>query len=302
MPLIKRQFDVIGKRWWSFAFSLVLILVSVGSIAIHGFNYGIDFKGGIVIDAQFNDPVEVSSLRKSLEGLGLGEVVLQGFESKNEVMIRVQQHNNPEVVVGIIKRALKKHYPGGVTYRQIDVVGPQVGKELIMAGALSLAFALLGIMIYIWIRFEWQYGIGGIAALFHDTVVMIGFYSITGLEFNLTSIAAILTVIGYSINDSVVIYDRIRENMRKYKTMGLPELLNMSLNQTFTRTLLTGGTVLVAILALIIFGGPVIFGFSVAMFVGVIVGTYSSIVISAPILLYTKLRMMKEPQGEHQPA
>ena len=210
---------------------------------------------------------------------------IQNIDQK-DLLIRVAKTSEDQaVLVKKIQEILSTHFEG-IEYRKIDYVGPQVGAELIKKGFLALFMSFLFIMIYIWIRFDWQFGLGGIFALIHDAIVTMGFFSITGLEFNLTSIAAILTIIGYSINDSVVIYDRIRENIRRNKKMDLAQLINSSINSTLSRTILTSSTTLISIIALIAFGGEALRSFSIATFFGIIVGTYSSIYISAPILLY----------------
>jgi preprotein translocase subunit SecF len=228
-----------------------------------------------------------------LIGKNLGEVSLQNFDDRN-FMIKVAQNKdiNQEQTIKSIKKIINKNFPG-TEYRKVDFVGPQIGEELIKKGVMALLLSFAAIMIYIWIRFDWQFGIGAIAALLHDSTMVFGFFALTGLEFNATSIAAILTIIGYSINDSVVIYDRIRENLHKYKKASLSDLINLSLNSTLSRTVLTSGATLLSLIALIIFGGEALKSFSVAVFFGIVVGTYSSIYISAPILLYLDPRKKK---------
>lgn len=267
--------------------SIFLMLASLSLIFTKGLNVGIDFAGGILIETRMKQDVDVAKVR-SLLSQEAKDVQIQNI-GKKDILIRVSQdtteNNEQSVVVKKMQQILEQHYPD-IQYRKIDFVGPQIGSELITKGFLALLMSFVFIMIYIWIRFDWQFGVGGIFALIHDAIITLGFFAITQLEFNLTSIAAILTVIGYSINDSVVIYDRVRENLRKFKKMDLSNLINLSTNSTLSRTVLTGGTTLTSLLALIFFGGDVLKSFSLATFFGVALGTYSSIYISAPILIY----------------
>jgi preprotein translocase subunit SecF len=278
--------------------SIISIIASFILIFTRGLNLGIDFSGGILIEARLSEKTDLSKLHEILNKDEFGEITIQNFD-ENDIIIRASNNKdeNQGVVIKKIQAALSKSF-SDVEYRKIDFVGPQVGGELIKSGLLALITSCLFIMIYIWIRFDWQFGLGAIAALFHDAMLTFGFFALTGLEFNLTSIAAILTIIGYSINDSVVIYDRIRENLRKFKKSDLSDLLNSSINSTLSRTVLTSGVTLVSIVALIIFGGEALRSFSIATFFGIIVGTYSSIYISAPILIYMDPRKKKEREKE----
>lgn len=286
--------NFMGQKRLGFLLSVVLILVSVACIGIRGFNFGIDFSGGTVIEARMKQVPDLANMRSLLTKLDVGDISLQSFGTAHDVMIRVGQKSGKEVnqmhTIEKIKALLAKEFSDGIEYRKIDFVGPQVGKELIFSGSLALLLAFAGIMVYVWIRFEWQYGVGALLALMHDALLALGFLSITQLEFNLTSVAAILTIIGYSINDSVVIYDRIRENMRKYKKKPMDEVLNISMNETLSRTILTVTTVLLTALSLVLFGGEVLRSFSVTILFGLLAGTYSSVYISAPILTYLNLR------------
>lgn len=264
--------------------SVFFIVGSIILVFSKGLNFGIDFAGGILIEARIEENLDVAKVR-TLITAEIKDVQIQNIDQK-DLLIRVAKSDEEQsVVVKKIQEILGKNF-GNVEYRKVDYVGPQVGSELIWKGFVALLMSFIFIMIYIWIRFDWQFGFGGIFALLHDAIVTLGFYAITGLEFNLTSIAAILTIIGYSINDSVVIYDRIRENLRRYKKMDLSDLINSSANSTLSRTILTSGVTLISLLALIVYGGEVLFSFSVATFFGILVGTYSSIYISAPILIY----------------
>ena len=276
--------------------SFVLIISSLYLVFTKGLNLGVDFTGGIVIELRTEKKSDKADLRDFLnskkEELNVNEFTLQNIGEENDIMIRVSNNskNNDERIKFIenVKILLKEKLGENTKFRKVDYVGPQIGEELKKDGAMALGFAFIGMLIYIWMRFEFQFGVGAILALIHDAILTLGIYSFLQLEFNVTSIAAILTIIGYSINDSVVIYDRIRENLRKYKKKPLTEVLNLSINDTLSRTILTAGTTLVAILALIIVGGDAIFGLSVAVFAGVIIGTYSSIYIAAPILTLIK--------------
>jgi preprotein translocase subunit SecF len=294
----KTHFDFMGRRWIGFIVSIALTLLSLGTVAVKGFNLGIDFTGGILMEIHTEQPADLAKMRSALDSERFGEVSLQNIGSDQDVMIRVQAGKDDEQVklTEQIKHAISESVPGTVDYRKIDFVGPTVGEELIQGGIIAVLLSFFSIMCYVWFRFEWQYGIGAIIALIHDAIMILGFFAITRFEFGLTAVAAILTIVGYSINDTVVIYDRIRENMRRFKKMPIFDLLNESINDTLSRTILTASTTLLAALALALFGGPVIEGFSWAMVFGVIVGTYSSIYISAPTLIYLNIRANEQTQ------
>jgi preprotein translocase subunit SecF len=272
--------------------SIVFMIGSLILVFTKGLNYGIDFAGGVLIEARIESNPDISKIREALSNK-IDDIHIQE-SGENDVLIRVSKASqNQDKLIKKIQDILEENFDK-VEYRKIDFVGPQVGSELIFKGFLALFLSFIFIMIYIWIRFDWQFGLGGIFALLHDAIVTLGFFSITGLEFNLTSIASILTIIGYSINDSVVIYDRIRENLRKFSKIDLITLINSSTNSTLSRTILTASTTLISLLALIFFGGEALFSFSVATFFGIALGTYSSIYISAPILLYFDPRKKEE--------
>ena len=270
--------------------SSVLVTLSIVLFLGVGLNYGIDFRGGILIEIRTEGPADIGQLRSELSTLDLGEVELQEFGEPTDVLIRIERQAGEEreqlKAVEVVKEALGP----GVDYRRVEFVGPKVGAELIEAGITAVLLALAAMLIYIWFRFEWQFGVGAVVALMHDVILTIGVFSLLGLEFNLSTVAAVLTIAGYSINDTVVIYDRVRENLRKYKTLPLDDLLNLSVNDTLSRTILTSVTTLLALLCLFFFGGQVIKGFSFAMIWGVIVGTYSSIWVAVPLLVYMKLK------------
>ncbi len=245
------RFDFMGKRWIGFTVSIALTLLSLGILFSKGLNLGIDFTGGVMMEVRTEEAADLAKMRASLDGQGFGEISLQNFGDPKDVMIRIQvsEKDDQASVIAHVKEILAASV-GQVDYRKIDYVGPTVGQELIMAGWMSVLCAFGAIMMYVWFRFEWQYGVGAILALLHDSIMMVGFFAITRYDFSLPAIAAILTIVGYSINDSVVIYDRIRENMRKFKKMPLDDLLNLSTNETLSRTILTASTTFLAAAAL----------------------------------------------------
>lgn len=286
------SFDFIGKRWIGFLVTGLGIAISLVSLAVNGLNFGIDFAGGIVVEAKTDGVADIAKMRALLNDPLLGEPILQSVGNGDVVMIRIgaKEGDEQSKIAQDVRTVLDQGYGAPIEYQRVDYVGPQVGRELVVGSATALGLSLLAIMIYLWFRFEWQYGLGGILSLIHDAILTVGFYSVTQIEFNLTSVAAVLTIVGYSINDSVVIYDRVRENLRKYKKMRLSDVINLSLNETLARTFMTVGTVAMALLGLIWFGGDVLYGFSAAMLFGCLVGTYSSVYISAPVLIYFNLR------------
>lgn len=277
------------KKTIFFIFSIAIVVASMGLYLTKGLNYGIDFKGGILIEIQTQEPADISAMRSDLSALNLGEVSLQEFGEPTEVLIRVQKQEGGDVAQQEAVSAIKSILGDQVEYRRTEFVGPKVSEELLWDGILAVSLAIVAILIYIWLRFEWQFGIGAVVALLHDVFATIGVFALLGLEFNLSTVAAVLTIAGYSINDTVVVYDRVRENLRKYKKKPLAELLNNSINQTLSRTVMTSTTTLIALLALYFLGGAVIRDFSFAMIFGVIIGTYSSICLAVPLLLHLKL-------------
>ncbi len=284
-------FDFVGKRKIALVFSVFLVIASIGAFLVQGLNFGIDFRGGILMEVQTEGPADIPALRRTLGGLGLGEVQIQEFGAPNDVLIRVQEQEGDEEAQLKAITLIKDTLGDEVTeYRRTEFVGPTVGNELIRAASLAVALALGAILIYIWFRFEWQFGVGAVIALTHDVISTIGLFAVTQLEFNLATVAAILTIAGYSINDTVVIYDRVREELRRYKKLPIPDLLNLAANRTLSRTFLTSVTTLIALLALSILGGPIIRDFSLAMIWGVVIGTYSSVFVAVPALLLLKLR------------
>lgn len=276
-------------RWrkFSFLFSGILSVLCFLAYFMLGMNTGIDFQGGTMIEVQSKSgPADLTSIRERLNTLGLGEVQVQNFGAPEDVLIRIVRQDGGDAAQQAVVDKVKAEFGDEVDYRRVEVVGPRVSGELAQNGIIGILLALLGIMVYVWFRFEWQYSLGAVIATIHDIVLTIGLFAVMQLEFNLSSVAAILTIVGYSLNDTVVVYDRIREMRRKYKRMPLPTMLDLAINQTLTRTTNTALTTLIALLSLYLFGGEVIRSFTFAMLFGVLVGTYSSIFIAAPILIF----------------
>ncbi|MEH6661355.1 MAG: protein translocase subunit SecF [Parasphingorhabdus sp.] len=279
------------------AFSILTIIASIGLVAAKGLNFGVDFIGGQMIQATFTETetAPIPELRDSIGGLGYGEATIQRFGDANEVSIRMrlptEAESRPEAAAEMTEKivsTLKADHPD-VRIDGVESVSGKVSSELFETGAYSLLFAMIAISIYIWIRFEWQFGVGALFALVHDVALTFGLFALTQMEFNLNIVAALLTIIGYSLNDTIVVFDRIRENLKKYRKMEIIALLDLSVNETLARTVMTSLTMLIALGALILWGPDVIFGFSVAMFFGVFVGTYSSVYMAAPILIWLKV-------------
>ena len=292
--LIPDRTDIPFLRWRNglFAFSAALAIISVVLLFAKGLNFGIDFEGGILMEVGSEQPADISDMRITLGGLGLGEVTLQEFGSNTEVLIRIERQpgdaDAQQAAITIVREALDTKYAGELTYRRTEFVGPKVGAELIQAGIIAMVLSIALMLVYIWFRFELPFAIGAIIALMHDVLLTLGMFSLFGLEFNLAIVAAILLIVGYSMNDTVVVYDRVRENLRKFKKMPLVELLNVSVNDTLSRTVMTSLTTLLALAALLIFGGEVIRDFTIAMIWGVFVGTYSSIFVAGSVLVHVK--------------
>ncbi len=279
----------IAMRKFFFAFSILVVLGSILLVGFRGLNYGIDFQGGILLEVKTQGPADIGGMRSTLNALDLGEISLQGFGAPDDVLIRVARQEGGDAQQQVAVDKVKQALGTGVEYRRVEVVGPQVSNELLTDGVYAVVLALAAIMVYVWFRFEWQFGFAAVVALVHDVIATIGVFAVLQWEFNLTTVAAVLTIAGYSINDTVVVFDRVRENLRKYKTMAFPELLNRSINETLSRTIMTSLTTLVAIGALYVFGGEVVRGFSFAMIFGITIGTFSSICLASPLLLYMKV-------------
>jgi preprotein translocase subunit SecF len=284
------NFDFVGRRRFAYPLSVLLIFLSLGAFFVQGLNFGIDFRGGILIEIKTDGPANVGELRNTVGGLNLGEVQVQEFGAADDVLIRVQQQDGAEAeqlqAINIIKDALGDTV---VEYRRTEFVGPTVGAELISSAIWAVLLAIGAILVYIWFRFEWQFGVGAVIALTHDVLTTIGLFAITQLEFNLATVAAILTIAGYSINDTVVIYDRVREELRRYKKLDMHALLNLAANRTLSRTFMTSVTTLIALVALAVFGGTIIRDFALAMIWGVVIGTFSSVFVAVPALLALNL-------------
>ncbi|MHA7772738.1 protein translocase subunit SecF [Roseibium sp. M-1] len=275
----------------SFPLSILLVIASLAGFFTVGLNYGIDFKGGTIIEIKTDGPADIADIRASLSDLNLGDVQVQEFGGSDDILIRVEEQPGGETAQQSVVNKIRSIFEGeNVDFRRVEVVGPRVSGELAQAGALAVAASLLAILFYIWFRFEWQFAIGAILTTANDVVITIGLFVLLQLDFSLSSIAAVLTIIGYSLNDTVVVYDRIRENLRKYKKRSLPEVLDMSINETLSRTTMTSVTTLLALAALYIFGGEVIQSFTLAMIFGIVIGTYSSIFLAAPFLILFNLR------------
>jgi preprotein translocase subunit SecF len=263
----------------------VLVIISLSFLIFKGLNFGIDFKGGTLIELRSTDTkINTSSLRDSLNQMDLGDVSVKNFGNQTDFLIKFENNENKNAIEEI-KSNLDKSFGNNFDFRRVENVGPKVSSELLRSGIIAITVALILMLIYIWIRFEWQFSLGAIMALFHDVIVTLGLFSLLGLEINLSIIAAVLTIVGYSMNDTVVIFDRVRENLRKYSDIKIYELTNISINETLSRTLITSITTLLALLSIFFFGGEILKGFSLAMIFGVIFGTYSSIYIANTVLV-----------------
>ena len=290
----KSSIDFLKGKYVAFITSIILILLSIGLFFLNGLNFGIDFKGGTLIEIETQNKIEISEVRSSLNSLSLGDIQVQEFGSEKNLLIRIEQQQGGDQiqqnVLEIVKQKLMNDISETINFRRTEVVGPKVSGELIQSGTIAILVAVFAMLIYIWLRFEWQFSLGAVIALLHDVILTIGVFCLTQLEFNLPIIAAILTIVGYSMNDTVVVYDRVRENLRKFRSKEITSLLNLSINETLSRTIVTSVTTLLALVSLYIFGGEVIKGFTFAMIWGVLVGTYSSIFVAAPLLTYLDVK------------
>ncbi|MDC0044088.1 protein translocase subunit SecF [Candidatus Pelagibacter sp.] len=271
--------------------SVALILISIFLLLFKGLNYGVDFKGGTVIELRSNNSeITISKLRQSFMKMKLGDVSVKEFGKKTDYLIKFEKKGlNNSNFISEIKEELSKFIGNDFEFRRVENVGPKVSAELLKSGMIAIAASLAAMLFYIWIRFEWQFSLGAIIALFHDVIITLGIFSLFNLEINLSIVAAVLTIVGYSMNDTVVIFDRVRENLNKFADIKIYELTNISINETLSRTIITSITTLLALLSIYIFGGEILKGFSLAMILGVIFGTYSSIFIANPILVYLKV-------------
>ncbi len=293
LRLVPEQTNFRFMHWrvLSFPLSAIVAVLAVVLFLTIGLNYGIDFKGGTLIELRSKSgPADLAQIRQSLGGLNLGDIQVQEFGDPSEVLIRIESQGDEESSQQSVVESVRATFAEDYEFRRTEVVGPRVSGELAYAGVLAVGSALLMIMFYIWFRFEWQFAVGAIITTFNDIVLTIGLFSLLHLDFTLSSIAAVLTIIGYSLNDTVVVYDRIRENLRRYKRLSLEELLDKSINETLSRTTMTSVTTLLALFALYFLGGEVIQSFVLAMIFGIVIGTYSSIFLAAPLLMLMKLR------------
>ena len=267
--------------------SIILIIISLLLLLIKGLNYGVDFKGGTLIEIKTNDKnISISDLRKSFNKMNLGDVTVKQFGSENDFIVKFEKRNsNKSNFMEEIKNKLTNYIGDNYDFRRVENVGPKVSSELLKSGIIAIGLSLAAMLIYIWIRFEWQFSLGAIIAIFHDVIITLGIFSLFSFEINLSIVAAVLTIVGYSMNDTVVIFDRVRENLKKYSDIKIFELTNISINETLSRTIITSITTLIALLSIYFFGGQILKGFSLAMILGVIFGTYSSIYIANPILV-----------------
>ncbi|MDA7447554.1 protein translocase subunit SecF [Candidatus Pelagibacter ubique] len=273
--------------------SLSLVVASVLLLYFKGLNFGVDFKGGTLIELRSNDKnINVTSLRQSFNKMNLGDFNIKKFGNENDFLIKIEKKDTSANAIEVIKKDLISSLGSSFNFRRVENVGPKVSSELLKSGIIAIALSLAAMLFYIWIRFEWQFSLGAILALFHDVIITLGLFSLFSLEINLSIVAAVLTIVGYSMNDTVVIYDRVRENLRKFSDIKIYELTNISINETLSRTIITSATTLLALVSIYLFGGEILKGFSLAMIMGVVFGTYSSIYIANPILV--KLRVSQK--------
>ena len=273
--------------------STALVVISILLLFFKGLNFGVDFKGGTLIELRANDnKINIASLRDSFNNMNLGDVNIKKFGNDKDFLIKIEQRDTSSNAIEIIKKDLTNAIGNSFNFRRVENVGPKVSSELLKSGIIAIALSLAAMLFYIWVRFEWQFSLGAILALFHDVIITLGFFSLFNLEINLSIVAAILTIVGYSMNDTVVIYDRVRENLKKFSDIKIFELTNISINETLSRTIITSVTTLLALVSIYLFGGEILNGFSLAMIMGVVLGTYSSIYIANPVLV--KLRVSQK--------
>ena len=282
------EYNFSSKFRFANIFSILVFTVSIILISFKGLNYGIDFKGGTLIEVRSNN-IEVSLIRNVLNSMNLGDVNVKNFGNEGDYLIKVEEQGDNNKLIPLIKKKLSESLNSEVNFRRVENVGPKVSSELLKSGIIAISLSLAAMLFYIWVRFEWQFSIGSIIALFHDVVITLGIFSLLSLEINLSIIAAVLTIVGYSMNDTVVIYDRIRENLGKYHKLDINNIANLSINETLARTIITSVTTLLALFSIFILGGEILRGFSFAMILGVFIGTYSSIFVASPILKFFKV-------------
>ena len=285
------QINFSSKFKFANVFSIVMFLLSIIFILFKGLNYGIDFKGGTLIELRIdNQKMNITEIRSSLNSMNLGDINVKEFGKKGDYLIKIEEKaDKGGKLIPKIKKVLSDNLNSEISFRRVENVGPKVSSELLQSGIIAISLSLAAMLFYIWIRFEWQFSIGAIVALFHDVIITIGIFSLLSLEINLSIIAAVLTIVGYSMNDTVVIYDRIRENLGKYTQLNISDTGNLSINETLSRTIITSLTTLLALLSIYILGGQILKGFSFAMILGVLIGTYSSIFVATPVLKFFKV-------------
>ena len=285
-----RNINFVSKFKKANFISIIIFVLSIILISFKGLNYGIDFKGGTLIELRTKTSIDTYLIRESLRTMNLGDVNVKKFGKKGDYLIKVEQKNsNNSSLIPEIKKTLSDYLNTEVDFRRVENVGPKVSSELLQSSVIAITLALAAMLFYIWVRFEWQFSVGSIIALFHDVTITLGIFSLLSLEINLSIIAAVLTIVGYSMNDTVVIYDRIRENLLKYNKISISDIANLSINETLARTIITSVTTLLALFSIYILGGEILRGFSFAMILGVIIGTYSSIFVASPILKFFKV-------------
>ena len=282
------KYNFISKFKTANILSFFLVLASLALIFFKGLNFGIDFKGGTLIELRVDsENIKISDVRSSFSNMNLGDLNVKEFGKKGDYLVKFEKKKfDSEINIKTIKENVKNKLSSDVNFRRIENVGPKVSAELLSSGLLAISLALGAMLFYIWVRFEWQFSLGSIAAIFHDVLITVGIFSLLSLEVNLSIVAAVLTIVGYSMNDTVVIYDRIRENLSKFSKSKIEEISNTSINETLSRTIITSGTTLLALISIFVLGGEILKGFSFAMIIGVVIGTYSSIFVAAPILKY----------------
>ncbi len=285
-----KNINFVSKFKFANMFSMTIFLLSLLCIFFKGLNYGIDFKGGTLIELRTEAPVDISSIRDTLNSMNLGDINVKKFGKDSDYLIKVEQKDSNESdLIPQIKKKLSDNLIVEIDFRRVENVGPKVSEELLESSIIAISLALVAMLFYIWVRFEWQFSLGSIIALFHDVIITLGIFSVLSLEINLSIIAAVLTIVGYSMNDTVVIYDRVRENLLKYTKISFSDVANLSINETLARTIITSVTTLLALVSIYILGGEILRGFSFAMILGVLIGTYSSIFVASPILKYLKV-------------
>ena len=294
-----KNINFVSKFYKANIFSIIIFITSVFFIIFKGLNYGIDFKGGTLIELRTDKSVNASMIRDTLKVMKLGDINVKKFGKEGDYLIKIEQKKtNDRKLIIKVKNKLSNNLNAEIDFRRVENVGPKISAELLESSIIAISLALAAMLFYIWVRFEWQFSVGSIIALFHDVIITLGIFSILSLEINLSIIAAVLTIVGYSMNDTVVIYDRIRENLFKFSKLSISDISNLSINETLSRTIITSVTTLLALFSIYILGGEILRGFSFAMILGVFIGTYSSIFVASPILKFLKVSYKTLEKGE----